>query len=148
MAAGKTHRTWRKLHLGVDANSGMIVASTLTEQDKGDPSQVGPLLDQIPGEIEKVTADGAYDGAPTYRIVEKRSKDTTVVIPPPVTAVLSDAAEQDPSQRDGHIASLSANGRLGWQKRTGYGCRSLVETAMGRYKAIIGPQMRARCLDG
>ena len=144
----RARRTWRKLHLGVDANSGMIVASTLTEQDKGDPSQVGPLLDQIPGDIEKVTADGAYDGAPTYQRVEQRGKDITVVIPPPITAVLSDAAEQAPSQRDGHITSLAANGRLGWQKETGYGRRSLAETAMGRYKAIIGPRMRARCLDG
>jgi hypothetical protein len=32
----------------------------------GDPSQVGPLLDQIQGDVEQVTADGAYDGAPTY----------------------------------------------------------------------------------
>jgi hypothetical protein len=34
----------------------------------GDPSQVGPLLDQIQ-DIEQVTADGAYDGAPTYQTV-------------------------------------------------------------------------------
>jgi hypothetical protein len=43
----KSHRTWRKLHLAVDAASGMIVAQTLTDQDADDPSQVGPLLDQI-----------------------------------------------------------------------------------------------------
>ncbi|MEH6578993.1 MAG: IS5/IS1182 family transposase, partial [Amphritea sp.] len=94
------------------------------------------------------TADGAYDGAPTYQIVEKRSKDITVVIPPPVTAVLSNEAEQAPSQRDGHLISIATNGRLGWQKKTGYGRRSLAETAMGRYKAIIGPRLRARSLDG
>ncbi|MEH6580234.1 MAG: IS5 family transposase [Amphritea sp.] len=144
----RARRTWRKLHLGVDANSGMIVASTLTEQKKGDPSQVGPLLDQITGEIEKVTADGAYDGAPTYQLVEQHGKDITVVIPPPVTAILSDDAEQAPSQRDRHVSSLAENGRLAWQKETGYGRRSLAETAMGRYKSIISPRLRARNLGG
>ena len=43
----KSRRTWRKLHLAVDAASGMIVAQTLTDQDTDDPSQVSPLLDQI-----------------------------------------------------------------------------------------------------
>jgi hypothetical protein len=35
-------------------------------------------------------------------------------------------------------------GRLAWQKATDYGKRSLVETTMGRYKALIGPRLRAR----
>ena len=33
----RARRTWRELHLAVDANSGMIVAPTLTEQDGGEP---------------------------------------------------------------------------------------------------------------
>ena len=38
------------------------MAQTLTDQDADDPSQVGPLLDQIDDPISQVTADGAYDG--------------------------------------------------------------------------------------
>jgi len=53
----KSRRTWRKLHLAVDAANGMIVAQTLTDQDADDPSQVGPLLDQIDDLIVQVTAD-------------------------------------------------------------------------------------------
>jgi len=34
----KSRRTWRKLHLAVDAASGMIVAQTLTDQDTDDAS--------------------------------------------------------------------------------------------------------------
>lgn len=136
-------RTWRKQHLAVDANSGMIVASTLTEQDVGGPSKMGPLFDQIPCEIERMTADGAYDGAPAYQTVEKRDKDIVVVIPPHVTAVQSDDAAHSPPQRDDHIRA-----RLSWQKETGYGRRSLAETAMGWYKAIIGPRLRMRWLGG
>jgi hypothetical protein len=43
---------------------------------------------------------------------------------------------------------MAAKGQLGWQNETGYGRRSLVETTMGRYKAIIGPALRARSLPG
>jgi hypothetical protein len=37
---------------------------------------------------------------------------------------------------------------MAWQKATGYGRRSLVETAIGRYKHIIGSTLRARSNDG
>ena len=33
---------------------------------------------------------------------------------------------------------------MAWQKATGYGRRSLIETAIGRYKNIIGSRLRAR----
>jgi DDE family transposase len=65
----KSRRKWRKLHLAVDAVSGMIVAQTLTDQDTDDPSQVAPPLDQIDGPITRVTADGAHDGNPTYQTI-------------------------------------------------------------------------------
>jgi hypothetical protein len=35
---------------------------------------------------------------------------------------------------------------MGWQKAVGYGRRALGETAMFRYKALIGPGLRARSL--
>ncbi len=58
----------------------------------------------------------------------------------------STAARTIPSQRDQHIQLIRDKGRLGWQKATNYGRRSLGETAMFRYKAIIGPGLRARSL--
>jgi transposase-like protein len=122
---------------------GMIVAQTLTDQDADDPSQVGPLLDQIDDPIVQVTADGAYDGAPTYQTIAAHADAIEVVIPPRSTAVLS--GEPDlPTQRDRHLAMIAEQGRLTWQAATGYGQRSLVETTMGRYKALLGPRLRAR----
>jgi hypothetical protein len=139
----KSRRKWRKLHLAVDADNGTIVAQTLTDQDTDDPSQVAPLLDQIDGRIARVTADGAYDGAPTYETIAACDDDIEVVIPPRATAVLS--GEQGPlAQRDWHLEMIAEQGRLAWQKATDYGQRSLVETTMGRYKALIGPRLRAR----
>ena len=139
----KSRRTWRKLHLAVDADTGMIVAQVLTDQHTDDPSQVGPLLDQVDEEIDKVMADGAYDGAPTYQTIAQYGDDIAVVIPPRKTAVPG-TQSRSPSQRDRHLDMINTEGRLAWQEATGYGQRALVETTMGRYKSIIDPRLRAR----
>ena len=68
------------------------------------------------------------------------------MIPPRSTAVLG--AEPGPlAQRDRHLEMITEQGRWAWQKATDYGRRSLVETTMGRYKALIGPWLRARGFD-
>lgn len=115
-----TRTKWRKgashlekLHLAVDADTGMIMASTLTGNDVGDPPQVAQLLDQIRATIASVTADGAYDGMPTYDVVARRSEDIGVIIPLHMTAALSAKSEHDPSQRDRHILVIADRGRLG-----------------------------------
>ena len=41
----RTRRTWRKLHIGVDAETGQIVAAALTTKEVDDGAEVGPLLD-------------------------------------------------------------------------------------------------------
>lgn len=141
-------RTWRKLHLAVDAATNTIVAATLTTTRAGDASQVGPLLEQTSGVIDTAMADGAYDGEPIYQTIAARDAGARVVIPPRATAVLRNAAETAPTQRDRHIQSLADQGRLGWQKPTGYGQRAKAETAMARYKRILGGQLHARTLPG
>lgn len=141
-------RTWRKLHLAVDATTNTIVAATLTTTDDGDASQVGPLLGQTSGTIVTVMADSAYDGEPIYQTIAARDAGATVVIPPRATAVPRATAATEPTQRYRHIQSIAEHGRLGWQRRTGYGKRSKAETAMARYKRILGNQLRARMLPG
>jgi hypothetical protein len=59
-------RTWRKLHIGADAASQQIVAAVVTSNDMGDPRVLPDLLDQMPEQIAKVTADGAYDTKDCY----------------------------------------------------------------------------------
>ena len=39
---------------------------------------------------------------------------------------------------------VTERGLLAWQAETEFGRRALVETTMGRYKALIGPRLRAR----
>jgi Transposase DDE domain len=103
--------TWRKLHLAVDAASGMILAQTLTDQDIDDPSQIGSLLDQIDDRIVQVTADGAYDGAPNHQTMAQHGDGIEVVIPPRVTAVPSGQLDK-PTQRVRHLAMIAEQGRL------------------------------------
>ena len=141
----RDRRSWRKLHLAIDPDRGEILAYELTDQDQGDPTQVGTLLDQIAGGIISVTADGAYDGDPVYQAVADRAPMAEVIIPPRATAKPSGQA---PPQRDRHIQMIKQRGRLGWQRATGYGRRSLVETTMFRYKTLIGRHLRARNLAG
>lgn len=115
----------------------------MTDQDAGDASQVGPLLDQIHMPIGQFTADGAYDGNPTYDAVSRHSANAVVVIPPRSNA-MERPDSHPPSQRDRHIGAINADGRMKWQAATGYGKRSLVETAIGCYKSIIGSRLSAR----
>jgi hypothetical protein len=88
------------------------------------------LLRKISAEISQFTADGAYDGDPTYDAIRAHSPEARIVIPPRSTAVAGQAPEPS-SQRDLHIAAIQAHGRLKWQVFTDYGKRSLVETTMG-----------------
>ena len=78
----KKRRSWRKLHLGVDADTGQIVAAELTTNEVDDGSQVGPLLDQVTGPVASFTGDGAYDRDDVYGAVAERHPDAAVVVPP------------------------------------------------------------------
>ncbi|ALJ39425.1 hypothetical protein [Azospirillum brasilense] len=69
-----------------------------------------------------------------------------MVIPPRATAVSSAMAETAPTQRDRHLQRIAATGRMGWQRETKYGRRAKGETAMARYKGILGGHLHARTL--
>src|SRR5215210_5783756 len=101
--APKTRRSWRKLHIGMDAETGRIVATALTTNDVDDGSQVGPLLDQVAAPVVSFTADGAYDRDGVAAAVTERHPEAAVIVPPRSTAVPSETAETAPTQRDRHL---------------------------------------------
>ena len=140
----KVRRSWRKLHIGMDAETGQIVASRLTTHDVDDGSQVGPLLDQVAGPLASFTGDGAYDQEGVYASVAGRHPEAAVIVPPRSTAVLSETAETAPTQRDRHLQFIAEKGRMGWQKASGYNTRARVEAAIGRFKQVIGDGLRSR----
>jgi Transposase DDE domain len=140
----KTRRAWRKLHLGVDAGTGRIEAVELTTSDADDGSRVGPLLDQVDGAVASLTGDGAYDRADVCGAVAERHPEAAVIVPPRRDAVPSEAAETEPTQRDRHLRSIAERGRRGWQKASGYNRRALAESAISRYKRVVGDALRSR----
>ena len=138
----KAKRTWRKLHLAVDEKHQMI-AVELTTPETGDPSTVSDLLSQIDTDFDTFIADGAYDADPVYKAVLDKQENAQVVIPPHRTAILS---SHGTSQRDQHIRSLEAHGRMNWQRETGYNQRNYAELAMRRFKCLFGNTLKARAL--
>ncbi len=147
---GRARRQWRKLHFVMDADAGEIAAHVLTEGHADEAAQVPALLGQAEGTIASVTTDGAYNGVPTYAAAGARQRHPPpdVVVPPRAWALLSADKGDDgvQSQRDRHIRLMAERGRMGWQKATGYGRRNKAETAMTRYKHLIGPKLHARSL--
>src|SRR5918997_1083389 len=117
---GRARRSWRKLHIAVDAGTGEIVACVLTDNGADDAGEVPALLEQIEGEVASVTADGAYDGEPVYRAIANHQPDPPpdVVIPPRASAVVSTEDAEAQSRRDRHIRLIAEKGRMAWQKVT------------------------------
>ena len=144
--ARRPRRSWRKLHLALDADTGEIAASILTGIDADHAGRVPNLLDQIEGETASVTADSAYDGEPVYQAVASRQpgQPPTVVIPSRSSAVPNTTCNAPPSQRDQHIQLIRSKGRMAWQQTTGCGRCSWVDTVISRYKTAIGSKRRAR----
>ena len=61
-------KAYKKLHLVVDQNH-LIQNSELTDSHTQDQSVVNKLITPLEKNVRHVTADGAYDSNPTYKIV-------------------------------------------------------------------------------
>ena len=70
-------RTWRKLHLGVDEATGEILAAVVSTNNVSDDEAFGELMDSVEGEIEAVSADGAYDQRKCYDAIAERGGAST-----------------------------------------------------------------------
>jgi len=140
----RRRRSWRKLHLATDADTGRIVASVLTGHDADDGGQVGPLIERVDGPVVSFTADEAYDRDDVYAGVAKRHPAAGVIVPPRSGSVRSDTAETAPTQRDRHLRTIAERGRMGWQRASGYNWRALVEADVSRWKRVIGAGLRSQ----
>ena len=140
----KARRSWRKLHVGLDAGSGQIVAASLTAKEVDDGAEVGPLLDQITGAMASFTGDGGYDQDRVYAGVAEHYPEAAAIVPPRATAVPSATVETAPTQRDRHLQHIAEHGRMAWQKASGYTTRARAEAAIGRFKQVIGDALCSR----
>jgi hypothetical protein len=65
-----------------------------------------------------------------------------VIVPPRTTAVPGGTAETAPTQRDRHLQCITGKGRMAWQQASGYNKRAKAEAASGRWKQVIGDNLR------
>lgn len=136
-------RGWRKLHLGVDGD-GFIVASALTPGSAADATTAIELIDQMNTDIERFTADGAYDAACVYEAVAAhRGSPLEVVIPPRRGALPRDVPHATAPWRTRHIERIEEVGRRAWRAEAGQTQQAKAENAVFRFKRIIGPRLRA-----
>jgi hypothetical protein len=138
------HRTWRKLHIGIDPNTGLIHAQKLTLNSQDDSSLVESLIEQVKSPINKFLGDGIYDTRKAYNALTKRKIQP--IIPPRPGARISRNCEKEDAfyQRNDSIRSIRRHGKKRWKKATGYHQRSKVETTMFRYKTTFGDHLQSR----
>lgn len=141
-------RTWRKLHLGVDPDSGEIQAAVLTENSISDDEMADTLFQQITQPLAAFAADGSYDKRRVYASLHTHAPDARVLIPPRKNAHIwqhgNTRAERLP--RDENLRFIRQHGRVTWKRDSGYHVRSLAETTMFRMKTIFGDDLSARLL--
>ena len=90
------------------------------------------------------TADGACDQEGVAAAVTERHPEALIIVPPRSTAVPSDTAETEPTQRDCNLQRITEHGRAAWQKASGYTIRARVEATIGRFKQVMGDGLRCR----
>jgi hypothetical protein len=102
------------------------------------------LLEQIDGEIEQISGDGAYDQHQCYAAATQRG--ARPVIPPRKDAVIwqHGNCNAPPHPRDENLRRIRRVGRKQWKRESHYHRRSLAETTMFRLKTIFGGKVRRR----
>jgi hypothetical protein len=147
---GKSNRrTWRKLHLSIDRKSGEIEAAELTEAGMSDDAMTEPMLTQIEQPINSLSADGSYDKRRVYKSIHKHTPTAKVLIPPRKNARIwqHGNSKAERLKRDENLRYIRKHGRAAWKDDSHYHGRSLVETAMFRFKTIFGDQLSARLIE-
>lgn len=147
-AHGKSkRRTWRKVHLSVNPDTGEIEAEVLTENSGHDADQAEALLDQIDRPVKIFYGDGCYDKWKVYGALDAR--DIQPVIPPRHDAKIKQHGNTsgEPLPRDEAIRGIRRWGRRRWKQEVGYHRRSLAETVMFRLKQTFGDRLKNRNLD-
>ena len=140
-------RTWRKLHIGVDADTSEIVAGALTTADVHDSEMLPDLLEGMEEAVEAVAGDGAYDTREDYDAILKVG--AKAVIPPRRRAKIWRHGNRGdpPHARDENLRYIRKHGRKKWKEESRYHKRSLAETAFFRIKTIFGERLRSRDFD-
>jgi len=139
-------RQWRKVHLGIDAQTLEVRAIEITANSVGDAPMLPALLEQIPPEeaLASVGADGAYDTKACHAAIARRG--ASALIPVRKNAQPWKEGNEGARARNEILRTTKRLGRTIWKKWSGYHRRSLVETKMRCFK-LLGERVMARDFD-
>lgn len=138
-------RTWRKLHLSINADTHEIVAERLTSNSIDDATAGVDMLQEMDETPENVSGDGAYDKRKFYDECQVQKIDK-VLVPPQRNAKIwqHGNSKAPPHPRDENLRYIRRHGRKKWKEESGYHQRSLAETAIYRFKQTFGAELNAR----
>lgn len=140
-------RTWLKLHLCVDEATLETVSAVASTNDISDAEVLSDLLEDVPGRIEQVSADGAYDQRKCYDTLNRHG--AKAAIPPRKGARLWQHGNRkaERHKRDENLRCIRKAGRKQWKKESNYHRRSLAETQVFRFKTIFGDRLQTRQIE-
>jgi hypothetical protein len=139
-------RQWRKVHLGIDAQTLEIRAIEVTANHVGDAPMLPELLGQIPPDeaVLSVSGDGAYDTQDCHDAIAQRGAQA--IIPTRKNAKLWKSKRPGAPARNEILRATNRLGRAIWKQWSGYHRRSLVETKMRCFK-LLGERVMARTFE-
>jgi len=116
------HRTWLKLHLAINESSHDIEACVLTGDNVHDAETLPGMINQVEGDIDQITGDGAYDTHECYQCTIHTGADPC--FPPRKNASHHKPTDQAWILRNQTVSPLhrTKNGRIG--------CNLLIESGV------------------
>lgn len=137
------YRTWQKLHVALSAVDQQIQSVVLSSNSLDDGSALQPLLTPLKGcGVKRLIGDGGYDQHKVRKWLFDQGIEAVIALPK--DAVPDQEQRAFLGQRDRDIALIREKGRTHWKEAHHYHLRSLSETAIFRYKTIIGDHLKAR----
>lgn len=141
-------RTWRTIHIGLDAETQEIVMVQLTPNSTTDHEVGVEMVQTLPESPDRVTGDGGYDKRVFYQMcIDQEIKE--IRVPPQRNAKIwqHGNCKKPPHPRDENLRYIRKHGRKKWKREHGYHQRSLVESGMFRFKNSFGGKLKSRLLE-
>lgn len=138
----KRRKKWKKMTLGVCPKTHEILFNITSDDSLGDSGLFKTAISWCPGSVRRVIMDGSGDTHEMYR--EARGRAIMLITPPRKGARYRIGSDR--TERDEHIRWIYQNpgGLKEWKSRIGYHQRSIAETAISRYKGMLGDRLKSR----
>lgn len=137
-------RTWRKIHIGITPD-GKIRLCKLTDNKAHDSIAGQDLLVKEQSKINKIIGDGGYDTWYFHTLCQAKGIKNIIIPPAKNAKILRHGnCKSPPYSRDENLRQIRKTSRRTWKQVSGYHTRSLVETAIYRFKRIFSDKLDAR----